>query len=106
MRVLVVEDDRGVDVSLTDGLTDAGYEVEAVADGQHYILRRGDLFLTGVGCIHAFYNRSDRTVRWLETQAPQPQAPQPGQPPYAPQPHAPQPQAPQQAYAPQPGQPP
>jgi quercetin dioxygenase-like cupin family protein len=49
-------------------------EVEAVADGQHYILRRGDLFWTGVGCIHAFYNRSDRTVRWLETQAPQPPA--------------------------------
>ena len=28
---------------------------------------------TGVGCIHAFYNRSaDGRVRWLETQAPQP----------------------------------
>ncbi len=47
-------------------------EVEAVADGQPYTLRRGDLFWTGVGCIHAFYNRSPRTVRWLETQSPQP----------------------------------
>jgi DNA-binding response OmpR family regulator len=33
MKVLVVEDDRGVAVSLTDGLTDAGYEVEHVATG-------------------------------------------------------------------------
>src|SRR6266536_3295248 len=24
-----------------------------------------DLFWTGVGCIHAFYNRSPGTVRWL-----------------------------------------
>jgi quercetin dioxygenase-like cupin family protein len=49
-------------------------EVEAVADGRSYTLRRGDLFWTGVGCVHAFYNRSDRTVRWLETQSPQPPA--------------------------------
>ena len=49
-------------------------EVEAVADGQTYMLRRGDLFWTGVGCIHAFYNRSAGTVRWLETQSPQPPA--------------------------------
>jgi DNA-binding response OmpR family regulator len=33
MRVLVVEDDRGVAVSLTDGLTDAGYDVDHVATG-------------------------------------------------------------------------
>jgi quercetin dioxygenase-like cupin family protein len=49
-------------------------EIEAVADGQSYVLRRGDLFWTGVGSVHAFYNRSNRTVRWLETQAPQPPA--------------------------------
>jgi hypothetical protein len=24
-----------------------------------------------VGCTHAFYNTSGRTVRWLETQSPQ-----------------------------------
>lgn len=47
-------------------------EVEAVADDKTYILKPGDVFWTGVGCIHAFYNRSDRRVRWLETQAPQP----------------------------------
>ncbi len=47
-------------------------EVDAVADGQTYRLRAGDFFWTGVGTIHAFYNRSDRKVRWIETQAPQP----------------------------------
>ena len=49
-------------------------EVEAVADDAHYVLEAGDAFWTGVGCIHAFYNTSDSTVRWLETQAPQPPA--------------------------------
>jgi quercetin dioxygenase-like cupin family protein len=49
-------------------------EIEAVADGAKYVLQRGDLFWTGVGCIHAFHNRSDRVVRWLETQSPQPPA--------------------------------
>jgi quercetin dioxygenase-like cupin family protein len=49
-------------------------EVEAVADGIRYVLYPGDVLWTGVGCIHAFYNTSDRMVRWLETQAPQPPA--------------------------------
>ena len=47
-------------------------EVEAVADDKTYVLKPGDVFWTGVGCIHAFYNKSNTTVRWLETQAPQP----------------------------------
>lgn len=48
-------------------------EVEALADGETIVLRAGDVFWTGVGCIHAFYNRSpDARVRWLETQSPQP----------------------------------
>ncbi|MDR7482028.1 MAG: cupin domain-containing protein [Armatimonadota bacterium] len=47
-------------------------EVDAVADGQTYRLQAGDCFWTGVGTIHAFYNRSAQKVRWLETQAPQP----------------------------------
>jgi mannose-6-phosphate isomerase-like protein (cupin superfamily) len=47
-------------------------EVEAVADGRSYMLRAGDVFWTGVGSIHAFYNRTQAKVRWLETQAPQP----------------------------------
>ena len=46
-------------------------EVDAMADGKRYTLRVGDVFWTGVGCTHAFYNTSGRTVRWLETQSPQ-----------------------------------
>jgi quercetin dioxygenase-like cupin family protein len=45
-------------------------EVEAVGDGKRYTLRRGDVFWTGVGSVHAFYNTSKGTVRWLETQSP------------------------------------
>jgi quercetin dioxygenase-like cupin family protein len=48
-------------------------EVEALADGETIALRAGDVFWTGVGCVHAFYNRSpDGRVRWVETQSPQP----------------------------------
>jgi quercetin dioxygenase-like cupin family protein len=47
-------------------------EVEAIADEASYILHEGDVFWTGVGCIHAFYNRTQTTVRWLETASPQP----------------------------------
>jgi mannose-6-phosphate isomerase-like protein (cupin superfamily) len=46
-------------------------EVVAMADDQEFTLAPGDLFWTGVGCRHAFYNRSDGRVRWLETQSPQ-----------------------------------
>jgi quercetin dioxygenase-like cupin family protein len=46
-------------------------EVQAAADDSRYTLRAGDVFWTGVGCIHAFYNTSKGTVRWLETQSPQ-----------------------------------
>ena len=49
-------------------------QVEAFADGHQYTLREGDVFWTGVGCVHAFENRTDTTVRWLETQSPQPPA--------------------------------
>jgi quercetin dioxygenase-like cupin family protein len=47
-------------------------EVDVVADGDGYTLRPGDVFWTGVGCIHAFYETRGGTVRWLETSAPQP----------------------------------
>jgi quercetin dioxygenase-like cupin family protein len=47
-------------------------EVEAIADGEVFTLGPGDTFWTGVGCIHAFHNRSGGRVRWLETQSPQP----------------------------------
>jgi quercetin dioxygenase-like cupin family protein len=47
-------------------------EVEAMADDHVFTLRPGDVFWTGVGCVHAFHNRSAGRVRWLETQSPQP----------------------------------
>lgn len=49
-------------------------EVEAHADGQVYTLKKGDVLWTAVGSIHAFFNRTNTTVRWLETQSPQPPA--------------------------------
>jgi mannose-6-phosphate isomerase-like protein (cupin superfamily) len=49
-------------------------EVEFVADGGTYKLREGDVCWTGVGCIHAFYNRTDGRIRFLESQSPQPPA--------------------------------
>ena len=36
-------------------------EVDVVADGERYTLRPGDVFWTGVGCIHAFYNTAAAT---------------------------------------------
>jgi quercetin dioxygenase-like cupin family protein len=47
-------------------------EVDVVADGTRYSLRPGDVFWTGVGCIHAFYEVKGDTVLWLETSAPGP----------------------------------
>jgi quercetin dioxygenase-like cupin family protein len=49
-------------------------EVEAMADDERFVLRPGDVFWTGVGCVHAFWNNSGARVRWLETQSPQPPA--------------------------------
>ena len=49
-------------------------EVEAWADDDKYLMKPGDFLWAGVGCTHAFYNRSNTTVRWLETQSPQPPA--------------------------------
>ena len=49
-------------------------EVEAMADDERFVLRPGDVFWTGVGCVHASWNNSDARVRWLETQSPQPPA--------------------------------
>ena len=46
--------------------------VEVVADDQRYTLSPGDVFWTGVGCVHAFYNTSGKGVKWLETSAPAP----------------------------------
>jgi hypothetical protein len=43
-----------------------------MADDEKYLMQPGDFLWAGVGCTHAFYNRSDTTVRWLETQSPLP----------------------------------
>ena len=41
--------------------------------GRHrYTLRPGDVFWTGVGCMHAFYETRGGKVKWLETSAPGP----------------------------------
>jgi mannose-6-phosphate isomerase-like protein (cupin superfamily) len=47
-------------------------EVVYIADGIEYTLEEGDVAYAGVGCIHAFENRSGKKTRWLESRAPQP----------------------------------
>jgi quercetin dioxygenase-like cupin family protein len=49
-------------------------EVDVVANGDRYTLRPGDVFWTGTGCVHAFYETRGGRVRWLETSAPGPPA--------------------------------
>lgn len=49
-------------------------QVEAIFDGETYRLGPGDVAWAGVGCVHEFRNVGAGTVRWLETQAPQPPA--------------------------------
>ena len=43
-----------------------------IADGEEYTLGVGDVAYAGVGCIHAFENRSGERTRWLESSAPLP----------------------------------
>lgn len=47
-------------------------EIQAVLDGETYALQAGDYCWSGVQSRHAFANRSDAPVRWIETQVPQP----------------------------------
>jgi len=47
-------------------------EVDVVAGGERQTLRAGDVFWTGTGCVHAFYETQGGRVRWLETSAPAP----------------------------------
>lgn len=49
-------------------------EVEVMADGDTFVLSEGDVLWTGSGCEHAFVNRTDGVVQWIETQSPQPPA--------------------------------
>jgi quercetin dioxygenase-like cupin family protein len=47
-------------------------EIEAELDGEHHVLRAGDVIFASVGSVHGFYNTGTERVRWIETQAPQP----------------------------------
>jgi quercetin dioxygenase-like cupin family protein len=47
-------------------------EIEAVLDGAVYRLKAGDYCWSGAHSPHAFRNRGEEPVRWLETQVPQP----------------------------------
>jgi mannose-6-phosphate isomerase-like protein (cupin superfamily) len=47
-------------------------QAEATFDGKPAILSAGDIAWAGVGCAHSFRNLGGGTLRWLETQAPQP----------------------------------
>ena len=76
-RMVFIEYQPGVGIALQDHTFDEGYfivsgEVEATLDGKVYRGKAGDVFWTGVGCVHAFKNVSDKPVLWLETFAPQP----------------------------------
>lgn len=47
-------------------------EVVFIADGEEHAMSAGDVAYAGVGCVHAFENRTARRCRWLETRAPLP----------------------------------
>lgn len=47
-------------------------EIEAQLEGETHTLKAGDYCWSGVGSMHALTNRAGGTVRWLETQVPQP----------------------------------
>jgi mannose-6-phosphate isomerase-like protein (cupin superfamily) len=47
-------------------------EIEAQLEGETLMLGAGDYCWSGVGSMHALTNRATGTVRWLETQVPQP----------------------------------
>ena len=49
-------------------------EVEAELDGEHHVLRAGDVVFASVGSVHGFYETGKGRCRWIETQAPQPPA--------------------------------
>jgi len=47
-------------------------EIEAVLDGETYLLKAGDYCWSGVASMHGFTNHGEEPVRWIETQVPQP----------------------------------
>lgn len=76
-RMLFIEYQPGVRLGLHDHTFEEAYfilsgEVEGTLDGTTYIGKPGDVFWTGVGCVHGFANVGSVPVTWLETFAPQP----------------------------------
>jgi quercetin dioxygenase-like cupin family protein len=76
-RMVLIEYQPGVRLGLHDHTFEEAYfilngEVEGTMDGQTYVGRPGDVFWTGVGCVHGFANVGSQPVTWLETFAPQP----------------------------------
>jgi quercetin dioxygenase-like cupin family protein len=63
---------REHDHAFEEGFFFVGGEVEAVLDGQTYVLGAGDYCWSGVGSMHALSNRGTEPAHWLETQVPQP----------------------------------
>ena len=75
-QMFMVEYEPGGAAQLHDHPLEESYtilsgQVDAEADGERFILHAGDVFWTGVGCIHGFWNDSGGRVRFLETQSPQ-----------------------------------
>jgi len=76
-RLLFIEYQPGVRLGLHDHTFEESYfilsgEVEGTMDGKTYVGKPGDVFWTGVGCVHGFANVGKQPVTWLETFAPQP----------------------------------
>jgi quercetin dioxygenase-like cupin family protein len=76
-RLLFIEYQPGVRLGLHDHTFEESYfilsgEVQGTLDGRTYIGKPGDVFWTGVGCVHGFANVGSQPVTWLETFAPQP----------------------------------
>jgi quercetin dioxygenase-like cupin family protein len=76
-RLLFIEYQPGVRLGLHDHTFEESYfilsgEVQGTLDGTTYIGKPGDVFWTGVGCVHGFANVGSQPVTWLETFAPQP----------------------------------
>jgi quercetin dioxygenase-like cupin family protein len=76
-RLVFIEYQPGVSIAPHDHTFEEAYfilsgEVEGTMDGRTYVGKAGDVFWTGVGCVHTFVNKNTEPVRWLETFSPQP----------------------------------
>jgi quercetin dioxygenase-like cupin family protein len=77
LNLMVVQYARGGFITRHDHAFEEGFffldgEIEAELDGEVHGLEAGDYCWSGVRSMHAFANRREQPVRWLETQVPQP----------------------------------